>query len=158
MFGRRCSGYPVLPRPCFLAPQCSVCEHTLYPLAGSVKGNENGGHLFLGIKDNGEIVGVDITCIEQLKKDFVTSSNNPQQLNPPFYLSVEDVEIDGKIILYINIPASSQVHRCKGKIFDRNEDGDFDITNNTNLVSELYTRKQSTYTENQIILGILWMI
>lgn len=39
--------------------------------------NRNGGHLFLGIKDNGEIVGVDITCIEQLKKDFVTSSNNP---------------------------------------------------------------------------------
>ncbi len=31
--------------------------------------------------------------------------------------------------------------------FDKffNEDGDFDITNNTNLVSGLYMRKQSTY-------------
>ena len=80
----------------------------------------------------------------------VKSLNNPQTLNPAFYLAVEDVEIDGKTILYINVPESSQVHRCKGKIFDRNEDGDFDITNNTNLVSGLYLRKQSTYTENRI--------
>lgn len=112
--------------------------------------NRHGGHLFLGVKDNGDIAGVDKDAVEQLKKDFVTSLNNPQTLNPAFYLAVEDVEIDGKTILYINVPESSQVHRCKGKIFDRNEDGDFDITNNTNLVSGLYMRKQATYTENRI--------
>jgi ATP-dependent DNA helicase RecG len=112
--------------------------------------NRHGGHLFLGVKDSGDIVGVDKDSVDQLKKDFVTSLNNPQTLNPAFYLAVEDVEIDGKTILYINVPESSQVHRCKSKIFDRNEDGDFDITNNTNLVSGLYMRKQSTYTENKI--------
>lgn len=112
--------------------------------------NRHGGHLFLGVKDNGDIVGVDKEAVDQLKKDFVTSLNNPQTLNPAFYLAVDDVEIDGKTILYINVPESSQVHRCKGKIFDRNEDGDFDITNNTNLVSGLYMRKQATYTENRI--------
>jgi len=67
--------------------------------------------------------------------------NNPQKLNPTFYLSIEEVEIDGKTILYIFVPESSQVHRCKGKIFDRNEDGDFDITDNTTLVTNLYMRK-----------------
>jgi len=112
--------------------------------------NRCGGQLFLGVKDNGDIVGVDGDSVEQIKKDFVTSINNPQTLSPTFYLAVEEVEVDGKIILYINVPESSQVHRCKGKIFDRNEDGDFDITNNTNLVSELYMRKQATYTENRI--------
>jgi len=112
--------------------------------------NRHGGHLFLGVKDNGDIAGVDKDAVDQLKKDFVTSLNNPQTLNPAFYLAVEDVEIDGKTILYINVPESSQVHRCKGKIFDRNEDGDFDITNNTTLVSGLYMRKQATYTENRI--------
>ncbi len=112
--------------------------------------NRHGGHLFLGVKDNGDVVGVDKDCIEQLKKDFVTSLNNPLAINPTFYLSVEDFELDGKSILYVNIPESSQVHRCKGKIFDRNEDGDFDITNNTILVSGMYMRKQSTYTENRI--------
>ncbi|MBV1756466.1 MAG: putative DNA binding domain-containing protein [Dethiosulfatibacter sp.] len=112
--------------------------------------NRYGGHLFLGVEDNGDIVGVDKDSVQQLKKDFVTSLNNTQTLNPTYYLTVGDVEVEGKTILYIYIPESSQVHRCKGKIFDRNEDGDFDITNNTNLVSGLYLRKQSTYTENRI--------
>lgn len=112
--------------------------------------NRFGGHLFLGVKDNGGIVGVDRDSVEQLKKDFVTALNNPITINPTFYLNIEDVEIDGKVILYINVPESSQVHRCKGKIFDRNEDGDFNITDNTTLVSGLYVRKQSTYTENRI--------
>ncbi|MDF1617476.1 AlbA family DNA-binding domain-containing protein [Petrocella sp. FN5] len=35
--------------------------------------NRYGGHLFLGIKDNGDIAGVDKDSAEQMKKDFVTS-------------------------------------------------------------------------------------
>lgn len=46
------------------------------------------------------------------------------------------------------------MHRCSNKIFDRNEDGDIDITNNTNLVSQLYARKQRNYTENRIYKAI----
>ena len=76
--------------------------------------------------------------------------NNPQKISPTFYLSVEEIEIDKKKILYIFVPESSQVHRCNGRIYDRNEDGDIDITDNTNLVSSIYIRKQGTYTENRI--------
>ena len=112
--------------------------------------NRYGGHLFLGVKDDGYIAGVDRDSVEQLKKDFVTTINNPMTLSPTFYLKIEEVEIDGKVILYINVPESSQVHRCKGKIYDRNEDGDLNITDNTTLVSGLYARKQSSYTENKI--------
>jgi len=60
------------------------------------------------------------------------------------------MKVDEKTILYIYVPESSQVHRCNGKIYDRNEDGDMDITDNTNQVSEMYMRKQGTYTENRI--------
>jgi len=112
--------------------------------------NRNGGHLFLGVKDNGSVTGVDREAVETLKKNFVTSMNNPQKISPTFYLSVEEYEIENKTILYIYIPESSQVHRCNGKIFDRNEDGDLDITDNTNLVSALYMRKQGSYSENRI--------
>jgi ATP-dependent DNA helicase RecG len=76
--------------------------------------------------------------------------NNPQKISPTFYLTIEQIEMDGKTVLYIFVPESSQVHRCNGRIFDRNEDGDIDITDNTNLVSVMYTRKQGTYTENKI--------
>jgi len=112
--------------------------------------NRNGGHLFLGVEDKGNVIGIASESIDKVKKDFVTSMNNPQKISPTFYLSVEELEIDGKTILYIFVPESSQVHRCNGKIFDRNEDGDLDITDNTNLVSGMYMRKQGTYTENRI--------
>ncbi|MDD3350063.1 MAG: putative DNA binding domain-containing protein [Eubacteriales bacterium] len=112
--------------------------------------NRNGGHLFLGLEDNGNIIGIESALGEKLKKDFVTAMNNPLKINPTFYLSVEEIELEGKTIFYILVPESSQVHRCNERIFDRNEDGDFDITDNTNLVFQMYLRKQGSYTENRI--------
>ena len=112
--------------------------------------NRNGGELLLGVSDNGKITGIDVAHIEQIKKDFVNAVNNPQKISPAFYLTIEEIVISEKSILYIYVPESSQVHRCNGKIFDRNEDGDFNITENTNLVAALYLRKQTTYSENRV--------
>lgn len=85
------------------------------------------------------------------KKDFVTAINNPQKLSPAIYVSIDELEIDGKIILHSYIPCGTQVHRTNGRIIDRNEDGDLDITDNTNSVAELYIRKSNfSYTETQI--------
>src|SRR5665648_238797 len=112
--------------------------------------NRAGGELLLGVRDDGAITGIASEFISQIKNDFTTAVNNPQKINPSFYLSIDEVIIEDKSILYIYIPESSQVHRCNGKIYDRNEDGDFDITNNTNLVAGMYMRKQGEYTENRI--------
>ena len=112
--------------------------------------NRNGGELLIGVKNNGEIIGIGKNHIEQIKKDFVTTINNPQKITPSVYLLIEQVEIKNKSVLYINIPESSQVHKCNEKIYDRNEDGDLDITNNNTLVTALYLRKQTIYTENKI--------
>ena len=113
--------------------------------------NRTGGDLILGVGDNGTIVGIDKDSIEKIKNDFITSVNNPQKLMPSAYLSVEEYEINGKLILHIYIPESSQVHRCNGKIFDRNQDGDLDITNSTELVVNMFIRKQKGFSENEII-------
>jgi len=112
--------------------------------------NRHGGTLLLGVADSGGITGVDADCVAQIKKDFVTAINNPQKLQPACYLSIDEIQAAGKAILRIYVPESSQVHRCNGRIFDRNEDGDFDITDHTCLVAELYHRKQATYSENKI--------
>lgn len=112
--------------------------------------NRLGGHLLLGVKNSGEIVGVDPSCVERIKTNFVTSINNPDKISPTFYTNIEQFEIDGKIVLYALIPTTPDVHRLSGRIFDRNEDGDFEITKNTNLVAQMYTRKTNAYTELKI--------
>jgi len=112
--------------------------------------NRNGGQVVLGVEDDGTITGIKEDALDQMKKDLVTALNNPQKLNPPLYILPEEIKINGKHLLLLDIPESSQVHRCNNKIYDRNEDGDFNITDNTNLVAELYIRKQSHYSENRI--------
>lgn len=93
--------------------------------------NRHGGMILLGVQDSGEVIGIAPDVIGQMKKDFVTAINNPQKLHPPAYLSVDEMTLDGKPILRIYVPESSQVHRCNGHIYDRNEDSDLDITDNT---------------------------
>ena len=108
--------------------------------------NRNGGHLFLGVDNRGNITG--ISNPDKVLEEFVSLSNNPQKLFPTNYFSPEIHEIKGKKIAYIYIHESSQVHKTKGRIFDRNNDGDFDITDSNDLVSALYLRKQTRYSEN----------
>lgn len=88
--------------------------------------------------------------IKNLKKDFANLCNNSQKIYPNVYLEIQEYQHKDKIILYIYVYESSDVHRSANKIFDRNQDGDYDITNNTSLVANLYIRKSNTYLENKI--------
>lgn len=112
--------------------------------------NRFGGDIFLGLKDDGTIIGVDKDKSKKIRADFVSAMNNPQKIFPTVYLSVDEFELDGKTILHVYVPESSQVHNTNRRIFDRNEDGDFDITDNTDLVAAMYIRKQREYTENTV--------
>ena len=112
--------------------------------------NRKGGHLLLGVADNGTIEGVEETQVQRLMGLLVSLMNNPQKLSPTVYLIPEIIELDGKKIIYLHIPESSQVHSTTGKIFDRNSDGDFNITGNHSLVEQLYLRKANSFTESGI--------
>ena len=112
--------------------------------------NRNGGHIFLGVDDSRKIVGVNPDKITDLKKDFANLCNNPQKIFPTIQLLIREYEYEDKKILYINVYESSEVHKSNNKIFDRNKDGDNDITNNTALISQMYIRKGSSYAENEI--------
>lgn len=112
--------------------------------------NRHGGTILLGVTDSGDIQGIDRDAVSQIKKDFVTTINNPQKIHPPAYMAIDEMAVEGKPVLRIYVPESSQVHRCNGRIYDRNEDGDLDITDHTRQVADLYQRKQATYSENKI--------
>ena len=112
--------------------------------------NREGGTIVLGIKDNGDILGIAPNAVDHLKKDFVTTINNGEKINPPLYLQPEEYSIEGKIILVIQVPVASQVCRHRGRIFDRNHEADIDITNNSDMVYQLYARKSGSYFVNKV--------
>ncbi|MDR1299612.1 MAG: putative DNA binding domain-containing protein, partial [Oscillospiraceae bacterium] len=112
--------------------------------------NRYGGHLLLGVKDDGGIIGVNPRAVPQMKKNFANMLNNPQKTSPSLFLSLEEVELDGKLLLHVYVPVSSQIQSCSGRIYDRNEDGDFDITNSTDLVAHLSVRKSNHFTEREV--------
>lgn len=112
--------------------------------------NRHGGEILLGVSDKGTVFGVEEEILPKIKADLSSELNNSQNINPVFYLSIEEVKIEDKWLLYIYVPESSQVHRCKGRVFDRDGNGDFDITDNTSLIGTLYIRKQTSYSENKV--------
>jgi len=65
-------------------------------------------------------------------------------------LSLEELEVEGKLVLYVYVPVSSQVELCSGRIFDRIEDADVDITQSTDIAANLYRRKSSMFTEREV--------
>ena len=112
--------------------------------------NRYGGHLILGADDKGLPIGVNPKAAEQLRKNFANTLNNPNKTSPSLFLSLEEIEVDGNLLLYVHIPISSQIQSCSGRIYDRNEDGDLDITNSTELVAQLSLRKSNQFTEREI--------
>lgn len=112
--------------------------------------NRRGGYLLLGVNNDGIIEGIDEDYVQSIINAIVVNANNPQKLNPPFYLSTTVIEYEGKKVISVYVPESSQVHSTNGRIFDRNEDGDFNITGQSEQVAQLYLRKQATYSENKI--------
>lgn len=112
--------------------------------------NREGGHIFLGIKDNGEILGIEDDKVDKVKKEFVTSVNNENKMYPPLYLAPVEYDADGKHILYIRVPVSQEVCRCNGRIFDRNHESDIDITHHSDEVYRLYARKSGSYFVNKV--------
>jgi len=108
--------------------------------------NQNGGTILLGVADDGAVVGIDADVVERLKAEIVNLSNNPQKLNPPFIISPLSLDYQGKHILVLQVPVSSQIHRCNGIVYDRGHEGDFRVTDPVQIAA-MVNRKQNYYTE-----------
>ena len=75
--------------------------------------NREGGKILLGVKDDKTVIGVDDSSIESILKSISDNSNNLQILKPPHILFPSVHQIDGKNIILVDIPRSSQVHLHK---------------------------------------------
>ena len=111
--------------------------------------NREGGIIVLGADDKGIVTGIVPEAVEQMKKDIVTALNSKDIVNPPVNFPVYQLNDNGKELLCIKIPVSSQVHDHAGVIYDRENDSDIRIEDDTRI-SELYFRKRNHFTENEI--------
>ena len=112
--------------------------------------NRYGGYIIMGVKDGGIPVGVNRNAVKDLKKNFVNQLNNPNKMSPTLYLSIEEFEYEGRLLLYTYVPPTSTVEKCSGRVYDRNEEGDMDITDSPIQMENLYARKSNTYTESKL--------
>ena len=112
--------------------------------------NRYGGYLLLGVEDDGTVSGINPNSVLGIKKNFTNTLNNTQRFAPTLFLALEEAEVDGEIVLWCYVPVNSQVVMFGGKIYDRAEDGDMDITRNSIMVAQIHQRKAADYSERKI--------
>ena len=108
--------------------------------------NTDGGTLYLGVNDKGEVLGLETEQIVRYKKEIANLSNNPQKLDPPYLLFPREETIGDKNILVVQVPLSSQLHRHKGEIYLRSDEGDYRVKGAHQLAG-LLNRKLGIFTE-----------
>ncbi len=109
--------------------------------------NRCGGHILLGIEDDGTIVGVDDAKTQQ--ENLIKDMNNEQLIRPSIFMANEIITIDGKEVICISVPESRHIHTYKGDIWDRNGEGDF-IIKNDDAIASMAIRKQDSSSENRV--------
>lgn len=112
--------------------------------------NRYGGYIIMGVKDGGIPIGLNRNMVKDMKKNFVNQLNNPDKMSPTLYLSIEEFEYEGMTLLWVYVPPTSTVEKCANRIYDRNEDGDMDITDSPIQLQNMYNRKSNTYVEHKI--------
>lgn len=112
--------------------------------------NRNGGHIILGVDDNKEIKGIDEKYLDLIIKEFVSALNNEEIIFPTIYLKPEIISVDGKKCIYIYVPEGMQVCQYKKVYWDRNYDGDINISKNQELIYKMFARKSKFSFVNTI--------
>lgn len=71
--------------------------------------NRYGGYIIMGAEDDGTPIGVKQNMVKDMKRNFVNQLNNPDKMSPTLYLSIEDFEYEGKILLWVYVPPTATV-------------------------------------------------
>lgn len=112
--------------------------------------NRFGGDLFLGVLNDGTIMGLPEKAAPDMIKNFIKQISNPLVFSPTIYLAPEIVKTeDGKTIIHVHVPPSAEVHSYKKVIYDRVDDADVKVTA-TAQIAQMYIRKQNIFTEKKI--------
>lgn len=113
--------------------------------------NRSGGYILMGISDNGEIVGVNPDKANTLLSTFITTLNNGLKITPNVFIDANIVDVDGKKVICAYVQKGESPYHLGKNYYDRNKDADLNITDKPELLSNLFSRKNNMYSENQVI-------
>ena len=111
--------------------------------------NRFGGDVYLGVLNDGTVVGVTAQSAAALMKNIVNVVGNPNVFKPSPYIEVESFVWDGKTVIRVHVPVSGDVHSYHGDIYDRMGEVDVKIRA-TAQIADLYMRKKGIYTEREV--------
>ena len=112
--------------------------------------NRFGGDIFMGVLDDGTVVGVPEKAVPDMIKNFIKVVSNPELFSPTVYLEPKAIKYHEKhTIIHVHVPPSAEVHSYKRVIYDRVDDADVKVTA-TGAIAQMYIRKQGIFTEKKI--------
>ncbi len=123
-------------------------EHDVYESVCSFL-NRFGGDIFMGVLDDGTVIGVPKKAVSDMIKNFISVISNDGIFHPTVYLAPELIEFEGHTIIHVHVPPSSEVHSYKRVIYDRVDDADVRVMA-TGAIAAMYIRKQNVFTEKKI--------
>ncbi len=89
--------------------------------------NRFGGDVFLGVLDNGAVVGLPPAAAPQIANHIVNIAGDPGVFQPAVYLAPEIIQWEGRTIVHVHVPNSGEVHSYKRVVYDRAGDADVKI-------------------------------
>lgn len=112
--------------------------------------NRFGGDIYMGVLDDGTVIGVPEKAAPDMVKNFIKTVSNPMLFSPTVYLVPEIIKYDDThTIIHVHVPPSAEVHSFKKIIYDRVDDADIKVTA-TGAIAQMYIRKQGIFTEKKI--------
>lgn len=111
--------------------------------------NRYGGSIYLGVSDDGTVIGIPEPAVLPIKRNIVNVTKNDAMFDPPVTVELETVTHEGKNVIRIWVPSSPVIHSFKKTVFNRIEDVDVRVTK-SDALAMLYLRKQGMYSEQKI--------
>ena len=96
--------------------RCSELPHTDTFETVCSFANRSGGSIYLGVDDDGQVLGVDSKRVSEIERNVVNVVSNRKMFEPAPMVETEHIEYDERIIVRIWVAPSSSVVRFKGAV------------------------------------------
>lgn len=86
--------------------------------------NRQGGHILLGVNDDGSVEGVNENSVISIERNIVNVTSNPAVFSTAPGLEIMHATVQGKCVIDVWVPMGPSVYRYKGIVYDRVADVD----------------------------------